>query len=60
MALIHEIQRQLESLKPSDLDQLAPVERRRLADLLRHWAKVAERDEPKGGVLRDLKDGNGE
>jgi hypothetical protein len=43
----------LSALTPTDVEALPPVERRRLADVLRHWATLAERDDdkPKAGVL---------
>jgi hypothetical protein len=57
MALIREIVKGLEALTAADLDQLAPAERRRLADLLRHLAGIADKGEPPKGVLGDLANG---
>jgi hypothetical protein len=60
----------LDGASPSDLDRMSPAERRRLADLLWAWHRIAERRErvaalqatvrpapPKAGVLAHLYDG---
>jgi hypothetical protein len=49
----------LTSLSPADIEALAPAERRRLADQLRHVADLAERDKsaPRAGVLARLSHG---
>jgi hypothetical protein len=47
----------LANLTTDEVYSLAPAERRRFADLLRHWAGVCDRaDAPaaKSGVLQDL------
>jgi hypothetical protein len=52
----------LTSLSPSDIETLPPFERRRLADLCRHVAEIAEREEksaPKAGFMAELADGRG-
>jgi hypothetical protein len=56
--LIHEVIRHLEQLKREDIEALPPVERRRLADLLRHLAELAAKGEPPKGVLGDLANGD--
>ena len=60
MALMQELIRNLEAITREDIEALPPAERRQLADLLKHWSKVAERDEPKSGVLKDLEGRNGD
>jgi hypothetical protein len=49
------------ALSREEVDALSPVERRRFADLCRHWADFAElRPRPRNplsGVLADLKRG---
>jgi hypothetical protein len=48
----------LSALTRADVESLPPVERRRLADVLRHWAAVAEPDrkaEAPEGVLQALR-----
>jgi hypothetical protein len=48
-------------LTREEVDAMPPAERRRFADLCRHWANFADirpsRDEPRTGVLADLKRG---
>lgn len=49
------------ALTREEVDAMPPVERRRFADLCRHWADFAELRprllEPKSGVLSDLERG---
>jgi hypothetical protein len=49
----------LAGLDASELDRLPPARRQRFAELCAHWHKLAERrqDQPKAGILADLKDG---
>jgi hypothetical protein len=50
----------LEGIDPADLQRLAPAERRRLADRLRHLADIADPRKPAvppKGVLADLRNG---
>ena len=60
----------LGTLTLEELDRLAPARQRKFAALCHHWWQLAERRcgdrivadakaalEPKGGILRDLKDG---
>lgn len=48
----------LSALKAEDVQALPPFERRRLADILTYWAKIAEpREAPKSGVLSHLERG---
>ncbi len=59
MSLAAKVHALLVSLSPADIAALAPVERRRLADLCRHVAAMADRaGEPKVGVLADLRNGH--
>mgnify|MGYP001617671252 CR=1 FL=1 len=45
----------LTHLTEADVQALPPAERRRFADLLNHWAKIAERpDLPKAGFIEQL------
>ena len=59
MSLASKVMALLASLSPADIAELSPFERRRLADLCRHVAELAERDDdaPKAGVLALLKNG---
>jgi hypothetical protein len=59
MCLAARVAELLGSLTAADVDALPPVERRRFADLCRHVADLAERDEsaPKAGVLARLSQG---
>jgi hypothetical protein len=57
MSLAAKVLALLTSLSPADVEALPPFERRRLADLCRHVADLAERDVPKAGVLARLHDG---
>jgi hypothetical protein len=47
----------LGAIRSQDVEELAPVERRRFADLCRYVARLAEpqSDPPKAGVLLQLK-----
>jgi hypothetical protein len=47
----------LVTLRDEDLAALPPAERRRLADQCRHVASRADRQEPKAGVLAQLRQG---
>ncbi len=50
----------LDGLTPAQLDLLPPVERRRFAELCRHWHKLADKPAaaaPKAGILSDLRNG---
>ncbi len=52
----------MDSMTRASLDELPPAHRRRFADLLKHWAKIAETPKngatpPKAGVLAALHDG---
>jgi hypothetical protein len=52
----------LTSLSPADIEALPPFERRRLADMCRHVAQLAEREKeepPKAGFIAELADGRG-
>jgi hypothetical protein len=60
MALITQIMALLETLTKADIEALSPVDRERLAQRLRHLAQLAERPDPPKGVLRHLKDRNGD
>jgi hypothetical protein len=46
------------ALTREEVDAMPPIERRRFADLCRHWADLADRrprtSEPQSGVLADL------
>lgn len=60
VSVLDKIAALLASLAPDDVNALSPVERRRFADLCRHWAAIAERPSvmpPKAGVLLDLRNG---
>jgi hypothetical protein len=51
----------LNTLTRSDVEAMTPAERRRFAELCRHWAGLAERAriDPRGsGVLADLRQGH--
>ena len=58
--MIEKITALLGGLRPEDIDQASPVQRRQFADLCRHWAGLAElRSEvTKPGILSDLKNGD--
>jgi hypothetical protein len=50
----------LNTLTRSDVEAMPPTERRRFAELCRHWARLAERpriDQRGSGVLADLRQG---
>jgi hypothetical protein len=52
MSLATKVHALLTSLSPADIQALSPFERRRLADLCRHVAEMAEHSSlPKAGVL---------
>ena len=57
LAVVDKIAALFAALTPTDVRALPPAERRRLADLCRHWAGVADRPntEPANGVLAQLK-----
>jgi hypothetical protein len=59
MSVIEKTIALLGGLTPQDLQTLPPFERRRFADICRHWADVAERrahnSAPKSRVLSDLR-----
>ena len=59
MPLAQKVAALLTAITPADVEALPPVQRRRFADLCRHCAELAERDEPapKAGVLALLKHG---
>jgi hypothetical protein len=47
------------AMETRDLDEMPPAERRRFADMCRHWAAMAEPDDkPKAGVLALLSRGD--
>ena len=64
MCLAARVAELLGSLTAADIDALPPVERRRFADLCRHWAAVAEpahkAEVPEGGVLEALRYSRGQ
>jgi hypothetical protein len=59
MPIVDKVSALLDALTPGDVQALPPIQRRRFADLCRHWADLADRreDAPKTGVLSDLKSG---
>lgn len=60
MSVIEKAFALLDALTPAQVHALAPAQRRRLVELCRHWAAVAERPaipEPKSGVLLALRHG---
>jgi Cdc6-like AAA superfamily ATPase len=62
MSLATKVMALLASLSPSDIAELSPFERRRLADLCRHVAELAEREKkelPKAEFITELADGRG-
>jgi hypothetical protein len=61
IALIDKAVALLTAIDANSLENAPPAERRRLADICRHIAAVAEPKpaEPKAGVLFDLKNGKG-
>lgn len=55
MSVINKAVALLDALTPADVLALPPAQRRRFADILKHWAELADRaDAPKVGVLADL------
>ena len=63
MPLAQKVAALLGALTPADVDALPPIQRRRFADLCRHVAEMAEREEkkelPKAGFFAELADGRG-
>ena len=57
MSVIQKTVALLTHLTEANVQSLPPAERRRFADILKHWASVADRPAPKAGVLLDLKNG---
>jgi len=58
MSVIEKTVALLDALTPTDVQALPPAQRRRFADICKHWATLADRaDAPKTGVLCDLKRG---
>jgi hypothetical protein len=51
----------LTALTPADVQALPPAQRRRFADLCRHWAALAEQKVPplKAAFITELEDGRG-
>jgi hypothetical protein len=59
MSVIEKTVALLDALTPTDVQALPPAQRRRFADICKHWAALADRaDVPKAGVLCDLKRGS--
>jgi hypothetical protein len=62
MSLATKVLALLTSMSPADVEALPPFERCRLADLCRHCAELAEREQkevPKAGFVAELADGRG-
>ena len=62
IAVAAKISALLNGLTTDQLDQLSPVERRKFAEICRHWSQLADRPQKaatKAGVLADLNDGRG-
>jgi hypothetical protein len=61
MSVAHKIAALLNVLTREEVDAMPPAERRRFADLCRHWADFADIRPrpavPRSGVLADLKRG---
>jgi hypothetical protein len=61
MTIANKIVALFNALSREEVDAMAPAERRRFADLCRHWAYFAEirpgATGPRSGVLADLKRG---
>jgi hypothetical protein len=58
MSVIEKTVALLDVLTFHDVQALPPAQRRRFADMCKHWAQLADRaDAPKAGVLGDLKRG---
>jgi hypothetical protein len=58
MSVIEKTVALLDALTVTDVQALPPAQRRRFADICKHWAALADRaDAPKAGVLSDLKRG---
>ena len=58
MSVIEKTVALLSALSPADVQAMPPIERRRFADLLRHWAKLADKSAtPKSGVLAQIASG---
>lgn len=61
LAIVDRIVAGFAALTTADVEALPPAERRRLADVCRHWAAIAEPKPPapRSGVLAQLHDGRG-
>ncbi|HWE21738.1 MAG TPA: hypothetical protein VG758_31935 [Hyphomicrobiaceae bacterium] len=59
MSVIEKTVALLDALTPTDVQALPPAQRRRFADICKHWAQLAEprAEPPKAGILSDLKRG---
>jgi hypothetical protein len=61
MSVAHKIAALFNALTREEVDAMAPAERRRFADLCRHWADFAELRPrpaaPRSGVLDELRRG---
>ena len=59
MCLAAKVADLLAGLTPADVQALPPIQRRRFADMCRHWAALADHndDKPKAGVLARLSEG---
>jgi hypothetical protein len=60
MSVIEKTVALLDALTPTDVQALPPAQRRRFADICKHWAQLAEpraEPSPKAGILSDLKRG---
>jgi len=56
MSVIEKTIALLGGINPADVQALPPAQRRRFADICKHWATLAERpgDSKRKGVLSDL------
>jgi hypothetical protein len=63
MSIAAKIAALFNALTREELDAMAPAERRRFADLCRHWADLAELgrrvEPPRSGVLEALRNSRG-
>ena len=62
MCLAQKVSDLLSALTAADVEALPPIQRRRFADVCRHWAALAareEKDAPKAGFIAELADGRG-
>jgi hypothetical protein len=59
MSVIEKTVALLDALTLNDVQALPPAQRRRFADICKHWARLAESrvESPKVGILSDLKRG---